>query len=258
MKARYWHVDAFADRAFTGNPAGVVLVGDLSDDALLQGIASEIGLPATAFVTPARAIRWFSPTGEIALCGHGALAAGHVVLEEEGGDAVSFRSHAGDAVEVRRDGQGYALALPAIRTEAATRPDAGKLLGAAPREIWSSASRHGIYLFDREAQVRSLAPDFAALAAGLNDQFICTARGETADVVSRVFVGGVGAHEDAVTGSAHAALAPFWAARLGRERFTAHQASARGGDIVCRLDANRVWLSGRCVTVVAGELYLPG
>lgn len=258
MKARYWHVDAFSDRPFSGNPAAVVFVEDLTDAALLQSIASEARLPATAFVTPAGVIRWFSPGGEIALCGHGALAGGHVVLGLEGGAAVSFRTHAGDAVEVCREGNGYALALTAIQTQPAERAEAGGLLGATPREVRSSASRHRIYLFDDEAEIRDLAPDFAALAAGLNDQFICTARGSTTDVVSRVFIGGVGAHEDAVTGSAHAALAPFWAARLGRDRFTARQASARGGLLECRFDGDRAWLSGRCVTVIEGELYLPG
>jgi PhzF family phenazine biosynthesis protein len=127
---RYWHVDAFADRPLAGNPAAVVLVEDWPDGEFLQAIATEIGLPATAFVAPDRAIRWFSPTGEIALCGHGALAAGHVVLGIAGGDRVSFRSHAGSAVEVGREGEGYVLALPAIRTEPAARPDAAALLGA--------------------------------------------------------------------------------------------------------------------------------
>ncbi len=258
MKARYWHVDAFSDRPFSGNPAAVVCLEDLADAALLQSIASEVRLPATAFVTPAGAIRWFSPGGEIALCGHGALAAGHVVLGLEGGAAVAFQSHADDSVEVRREGDGYALALPAIQTQPAERPEAAGFLGATPREVRSSASRHGIYLFEDEAQVRGLAPDFACLAAGLNDQFICTAGGNATDVVSRVFVGGVGAHEDAVTGSAHAALAPFWTARLGRDRFTAQQASPRGGVLECRIEGDRVWLSGRCVTVLEGELYLPG
>ena len=258
MTLRYWHVDAFADRPFAGNPAGVVLIDEWPGDRILQAIAAETGLPATAFVAPDRAIRWFSPTAEIALCGHGALAAGHVVLDTEGGDGVAFRSHAGDSVEVRRDGEGYSLSLPAIHVGPEAPTGSAGLFGAAPQETWSSSSRHRIYLFGDEAQVRSLVPEFAALAAGANDQFICTARGERTDVVSRVFVGGPGAREDAVTGSAHAALAPFWASRLGHDRFTAHQASARGGDLECRLDGNRVRLSGRCVTVAAGSLYVPG
>ncbi|MCT2557772.1 PhzF family phenazine biosynthesis protein [Tsuneonella sp. YG55] len=258
MTLRYWHVDAFARRPFAGNPAAVVLLDDLSDAARLQALAEEIGLPATAFVTPDRTIRWFSPGAEIALCGHGALAAGHVVLAREGGEAVAFRSVSGSVVEVRREGAGHALALPAVPTRPAARSDVGALLGADPQEVRASASRHVICLFDDEAQVRALAPDLAALAAGRDDQFICTARGWETDVVSRVFVGGPGAREDAVTGSAHAALAPFWAARLGRDRLTAHQASARGGDLACRLDGDRVWLAGGCVTVAEGVLYLPG
>ncbi|MGN3974561.1 PhzF family phenazine biosynthesis protein [Tsuneonella sp. SYSU-LHT278] len=258
MSLRYWHVDAFAARPFDGNPAAVVLVEDWPDEGLLQAVAAENGLPATAFVAPDRAIRWFSPSGEIALCGHGALAAGHVLLEAEGGERAAFRTGAGTAIEVVRDAGAYAVALPAIRTRPADPGDAAHVLGARPLEAWCSNARHRILLFASEAAVRSLAPDVAALAAGANDQLICTAPGDRTDVVSRVFVGGPGAREDAVTGSAHAALAPFWAPRLGRDRFTAHQASARGGDLECRIEGDRVWLTGRCVTIARGALYLPG
>lgn len=258
MSLRYWHVDAFAARPFDGNPAAVVLVEDWPDEWLLQAIAAETGLPATAFVAPDRAIRWFSPAGEIALCGHGALAAGHVLLEAEGGERAAFRTRAGPAIEVVRDAGAYAVALPAILTRFADPGDAAHVLGARPLEVWCSDARHRILLFANEAAVRSLAPDLAALAAGANDQLICTAPGDRTDVVSRVFVGGPGAGEDAVTGSAHAALAPFWAPRLGRDRFTAHQASARGGDLDCRIEGPRVWLTGRCVTIARGALYLPG
>ena len=105
---------------------------------------------------------------------------------------------------------------------------------------------------------RRMAPDFKGLAGLGDDQFICTAPGERNDVVSRVFVPGAGVDEDSVTGSAHAALTPFWAARLGRVSFTAHQASRRGGDLTCRLDDGQAWLGGHCVTIVEGSFYLEG
>jgi predicted PhzF superfamily epimerase YddE/YHI9 len=129
-------------------------------------------------------------------------------------------------------------------------------VGLAPREIWRSPDRYSLFLFDSEAQVRALKPDVKALAALGDDQFICTAPGETTDVVSRVFVPGAGVDEDSVTGSAHAVLTPFWATRLGRDRFTAHQASRRGGDLTCRLDGGQAWLGGQCATVVEGTFYL--
>ncbi len=258
MKLPYWHVDAFADRPFGGNPAGVLLLDTPLNDPVMQEVAAEVGLAATAFVAADGAIRWFSPCSEIALCGHGALAAGHVLLGRTAADSVAFQIRSGQPVEVRREGDGYALALPAIATAPSGRPEVAALLGLAPREVWSSPDRYGIYLFADEAAVRSLAPDFEALARCANDQFICTAPGQATDIVSRVFVGGAGAREDAVTGSAHAALAPFWVPRLRRESFTAHQASDRGGRLTCRLDGARVWLAGRCETVVEGAFYLPG
>ena len=153
---------------------------------------------------------------------------------------------------------GYELALPAIATEPGEWPEAVALLGASPSEVWRSPDRYGIYLFDSEEQVRALDPDLRGLGALGDDQFICTAPGSRTDVVSRVFVPGGGVDEDSVTGSAHAALTPFWAARLGRDSFTAHQASRRGGDLACRLEGAFAWLGGDCVTVVEGRFYLPG
>lgn len=253
----YWQVNAFAPRPFAGNPAGVLLLTEWLPDPMLQAIARETGLPATAFVVE-RAIRWFSPAAELRLCGHASLAAGHVLLSREGGDEVALHTRAAGVVEIRRSAAGYELALPAIRTNPGDWPEAVHLLGTAPREVWRSADRYNLFVYADEAEVRALAPDLAGLAALGNHQFICTAPGTATAVVSRVFVPGGGAGEDSVTGSAHAVLAPYWAARLGRNAFTAHQASARGGDLACRLDGDRVWLGGRCVTVVEGTFYLSG
>ncbi len=114
-----------------------------------------------------------------------------------------------------------------------------------------------IVLLQSEAELRALAPDMRALEE-IDRMVICTARGDTSDIVSRVFVPAWGVPEDSVTGSAHAVLAPFWAQRLGRDHFTAHQASQRGGDLTCRIEGDRVWLGGTCVTVVEGTFHLPG
>ena len=253
----YWQVDAFAARPFAGNPAAVLLLDEWLPDPVLQAIAREAALPATAFVA-GREIRWFSPAAELRLCGHASLAAGHVLLTREGGEIVTFHSREVGEVEVRRVTLGYELALPAIPTSPGDWPEAAHLLGSPPREVWRSADRYNLFVYDSEAEVHALAPDLAGLAALGNDQFICTAPGETTDVVSRVFVPGGGTGEDSVTGSAHAALAPYWAARLGREAFTASQASARGGLLTCRVDGGQVWLGGQCATVVEGLFYLSG
>lgn len=264
MKLPYWHVDAFAARTFGGNQAAVMPLEDWLPDATLLAIAAENLFAETAFVVRCEAedadweLRWFTPAEEVRLCGHATLASGHVLLTRDGGDRVTFRTRRAGNLEVRRAASGYELALPAIPTEPSSWPEAVALLGAAPREVWLSPDRYGIYLFDDEAAVRALDPDLRGLARLGNDQFICTAPGDATDFASRVFVPGGGVDEDSFTGSAHAALTPFWAARLGRGEMTAHQASARGGDAVCRLDGDRVWLAGGCVTVVEGTFYLAG
>lgn len=263
-KLPYWHVDAFALRTFGGNQAAVMPLEEWLPDEVLLAIAAENLFAETAFVvrdvTGAAEweLRWFTPAEEVRLCGHATLASGHVLLTRDGGARVTFRTRRAGHLEVRRTEQGYELALPAIATERSDWPEAVALLGSRPSEVWLSPDRYGIYVFETEAAVRALDPDLRGLARLGNDQFICTAPGERSDIVSRVFVPGGGVDEDSFTGSAHAALTPFWAARLGRQQFTAHQASARGGDAVCRLDGDRVWLAGGCVTVVEGAFYLAG
>jgi len=267
MNIPYWHVDAFAARTFGGNQAAVMPLDAWLPDETLQAIGAENLFAETAFVVPDATgaadweLRWFTPTLEIRLCGHATLASGHVLLGRDGGERVTFRTRKSGILEVRRmAGGGYELALPAIPTAQGEWPEAALLMGASPREVWRSPDRYSVFLFDSAAQVRALQPDLRALARLGDDQFICTAPGPridgATDVVSRVFVPGAGVDEDSVTGSAHAVLTPFWTARLGRDRFTAHQASARGGDLACRLDGAQAWLGGDCVTVVEGTFFL--
>lgn len=263
-KLPYWHVDAFASRPFTGNQAAVMPLDAWLPDDVLQAIGEENNFAETAFVVKDETgaadweLRWFTPAMEIALCGHATLAAGHVLLGRDGGERVTFRTRKAGVLEVCRSNAGYEVALPAISTQPGTWPEAAVLLGGEPVGVWRNPGRYNVFLFDNEEQVRALNPDFKGLAALGDDQFACTAPGNTTDVVSRVFVPGAGVDEDSVTGSAHAVLTPFWAARLGRDSFTAHQASARGGDLTCRLDGDKVWLGGGCVTVVEGSFYLAG
>ena len=261
----YWHVDAFASRPFAGNQAAVMPLDEWLPDETLQAIGEENNFAETAFVVPDSTggadweLRWFTPACEIRLCGHATLASGHVLLGRDGGERVTFRTRKAGVLEVRRIPGGYELALPAIPTAPGEWDEAATLLGARPQEVWRSPDRYNVFLFESEEAVRALRPEMKGLAALGDDQFICTAPGPksdgAADVVSRVFVPGAGVDEDSVTGSAHAVLTPFWATRLGRNRFTAHQASARGGDLVCRLDGDRAWLGGECVTVVEGTFY---
>ncbi len=260
----YWHVDAFADRPFTGNQAAVMPLTSWLPDATLQAIGEENAFAETAFVvrdTTGSAdweLRWFTPTSEVALCGHATLAAGHVMLQRDGGDSVTFRTRKAGILEVRAMEKGYELALPITRVEENQLPSLLSALHVkAPLfESVSGAESTTIVLLENEAAVRDLHPDMQALRK-IDRMVICTAPGEDYDIVSRVFVPAWGVPEDSVTGSAHAALAPFWAERLGRDSMSAYQASARGGILQCRMDGERVWLGGPCVTVVEGQFHLP-
>jgi PhzF family phenazine biosynthesis protein len=262
----YWHIDAFATRPFTGNQAAVVVVEQWPADDTMRAIAAENMFAETAFLieTPDGeadyALRWFTPTLEVALCGHATLASGHAILSGDPARAsVTFSTRKAGVLEVRRAGDLYELALPAIPTEKESFPEAVALLGAEPLEVWRNlAGRYNIFLYPDAAAIRALEPDLRGLAKLGDHQFICTAPGKETHVISRNFVPGGGVDEDPFTGSAHAVLTPFWCARLGRDRFTAFQASERGGHAACTLEGDRVILGGGCVTVVAGRFYPEG
>lgn len=252
--APFWQVDAFAGGPFTGNPAAVILLDAWRDEAELQRIAAELNLPATAFAVSPQGeadydIRWFSPRGEIGLCGHGTLAAGHALIGAREG--VAFDTPTAGTVRVARDGDRLCLSLPVITATPKYLADAVEAIGGEPVETLWHDHGYGILRYADEAEVRALAPDFARLARMGDVQFSATAPGRATDIVSRVFTSRGG--EDAVTGSAHSVLTPYWARELGRDSFTAYQASARGGFLGCRLDGDRAVLSGRCVTISEGR-----
>ena len=263
-KLPYWHVDAFADRPFAGNQAAVMPLDAWLPDEVLQAIAEENNFAETAFVVPDEMgeadwrLRWFTPTSEVRMCGHATLASGHVLLTRDGGNSVTFSTRHAGVLEVQRAGDAYELALPTSRVEEREVPGLLGALGidAPVYDTVEGTEQTSIILLEDEAAVRAIAPDMRALEQ-IDRMAICTAPGDKTDVVSRVFVPAWGVPEDSVTGSAHAALANFWAERLDRDTFTAHQASARGGTLTCRRGGDRVWLGGPCVTVVEGAFYLP-
>lgn len=261
MELTLIQVDAFADRPFTGNPAAVMPLDAWLPDATLQAIAEENNLSETAFTVRDATgeadyeLRWFTPAVEVALCGHATLASGHVLMGKGASpDRVTFRTRQAGLLEVAQDGEGYAMSLPAWRAEPRPLDDIVAALGVAEAETLWHPGRYALVALADEAAVRALAPDFKALAASGNVLIIATAPGRDTDVVSRVFAPGAGIDEDPVTGSAHCLLTPYWADRLGRDRFTAFQASKRGGRVDCRLDGERVILGGRCVTVIEGVM----
>ena len=267
MKIPFAQIDAFADKPFTGNPAAVMPLAAWLDDVTLQGIAAENNLSETAFIVPLAQseddggsgpdfeLRWFTPTTEVTMCGHATLASGHFVLTSDPSrDGVAFRTRKVGMLTVERDGAGYRMALPAWPASPRDLPwvVAGLGLDGAAETLWH-AEGNALIVLDTAEQVLALTPDFRALAAQGDVLTIVTAPGTDSDVISRVFAPGAGIDEDPVTGSAHAVLAPYWAKRLGRDRFTAYQASKRGGRLTCTLEGDRVILGGGCVTVIEGS-----
>ena len=254
----FFQVDAFADRPFTGNPAAVMPLTEWLADSVMQAIASENNLAETAFTVPSGGeadfdLRWFTPAIEVDLCGHATLAAGHVMMS---GHRVRFATRSGILTVTRRD-ELLELDLPAARLEEVEEPALCAALGLADRPVWIAEGFNdsAIVPVESEAEVRAVAPDFAALKA-IRRMAIVTAPGDEQDIASRVFVPYAGIDEDPVTGSAHGALVPWWAQRLGRDSFVALQASARSGILHCRLEGDRVVLGGRCVTVIEGHFQL--
>lgn len=267
-KVPYFHVDAFTAKALAGNQAAVMMLEAWPDDATLQAIGAENMFAETAFLVPDHTgeadfeLCWFTPAVEVAMCGHATLASGHVVLAQDPmRGRVTFATRKAGILEVARDGDRYVLSLPVVSTSQGSFDAAVPLLGTpVPDEVWQCAG-YNLFVYPSAADVLALAPDFKALLQFGDVQFIATAPGmghpSGADVVSRVFVPGGGVDEDAATGSAHAALTPLWAHKLGHDAFAAHQASARGADFACRLAGDRVLLGGDCVTVVEGLFRLP-
>lgn len=263
MRIPFAQIDAFADAPFTGNPAAVMPLSSWLDDATLQAIAAENNLSETAFLVPAEGVadfelRWFTPAAEVALCGHATLASGHFVLSSEPGrHAVRFATRQAGVLEVARHAAGYEMALPAWAPQPRPLDDVVAALGVEARQTLWHDKGYALIIVDDEAAVRAAAPDARAVRALGPIVHIVAAQGDTAQVVSRVFTEYFDIPEDPVTGSAHAVMVPYWAQVLGTETFSAFQASARGGRIGCRLDGERVLLTGSCVTTIEGTFLLP-
>jgi PhzF family phenazine biosynthesis protein len=224
----------------------------------MQAIAAENNLSETAFLVPSEGadadydLRWFTPATEVDLCGHATLASAHVLIT---GDRIRFATRSG-VLTVSREDDLLKLDLPAFDVRAGDAPGLREALGVAGETyLGEGGNNSAIVLLDDETAVRSVRPDFAALKA-FDRLVMVTAPGDEQDIASRVFAAYHGIDEDPVTGSAHAALVPFWAKRLGRQEFTAFQASARGGLLYCRMAGDRVILGGHCQTVITGTFQL--
>ncbi|WP_031549820.1 PhzF family phenazine biosynthesis protein [Parvularcula oceani] len=260
-----FQVDAFAERLFTGNPAGVMVLDAFLPDETLQAIAAENNLAETAFAVRKGEghydLRWFTPGAEVPLCGHATLATAHVLYTELDEAAASLRFDTlSGALSVAREGEAYVLDFPADPPEPISAPEGlAEALGAPLEAVL--AGQYLLAVLPDEAALRALRPNLLALGEirspreGVATDCVCvTAPGEDFDFVSRFFGPTVGITEDPVTGSAHCMLTPYWAERLGKTELSAFQASARGGKVNCVLDGDRVRLTGGAVTYLRGRI----
>jgi predicted PhzF superfamily epimerase YddE/YHI9 len=258
MKIPYYQLAAFAEERFKGNPAGVCFLakGWLPDD-VMQKIAAENGVSETAFVireAEGYGLRWFSPTMEVDLCGHATLATAHAIFFETGLDAesITFKTRSGE-VSVARVEDMMVLDFPVRPPMRCAAPDGVEfVLGTMPQEIWRA--RDYLVVFETEADVKSLQPDFEKLREWDCLGVIATAPGDSVDFVSRFFAPKIGLNEDPVTGSAHSTLIPYWSRRLKKKDLHALQVSARGGELFCQDHGTRVKIGGYAVTYLRGEL----
>ncbi|MBP1744267.1 MAG: yddE 2 [Firmicutes bacterium] len=258
---RYYVVDAFAEKVFQGNPAGVCVLEEKLDSGTMQRIAAENNLSETAFVFRKSEgqydLKWFTPKAEINLCGHATLGTAYVVKNfvDAGIKDMYFDTLSG-ILEVHSEGDLFTLNFPSIMPERIEVP-AGleEALGAEPLEVY--LARDLMVLLKDEEEVAELAPDFGrieALKDGLG--LIVTARGCEADFVSRCFFPKLGVNEDPVTGSAHSNLIPYWAEKLGKNEMKAVQLSERRGTLYCEQLGERVNMSGKGVLYMQGEIYI--
>jgi predicted PhzF superfamily epimerase YddE/YHI9 len=254
-----YQVDAFTDSLFGGNPAAVCPLQAWLPDATMQAIAAENNLAETAFFVREGsdyALRWFTPTVEVDLCGHATLASGHIVFSflEPERESVSFRTLKAGTLTVNRHADMLVMdfpARPAIPAEAP--PGLFAALGGKPREVLRA--RDHLIVYGSAAEVAALNPDFAALAKTDCWAAIATAPGDNGvDFVSRFFAPAQGVPEDPVTGSSHCTLVPYWAKRLGKTELNARQLSRRGGALTCALKGDRVSIAGRAVLYLEGRI----
>lgn len=261
MTIPYYEVLAFADHLFAGNPAGVCILNEWLPDQLLQKIAAENNLAETAFFIDRGSvydIRWMTPTVEMDLCGHATLGSAHVIFQHLGrpGHSVTFQSHSGGELRVDRAGDRLVLDFPSRPAEASEAPDKlAEGLRAQPSEVLKG--RDYLAVFEREADIAKISPNFEIVAGLEANGVIVTAPGDNCDFVSRYFAPRVGVPEDPVTGSVHCALIPYWSKRLSKRELRARQLSARGGELFCEDRGERVGIGGNAVTYSEGKLHVP-
>jgi PhzF family phenazine biosynthesis protein len=263
MQIPLFHVDAFTAQRFRGNPAAICFLDSWLDEGLLRKVAAENNLSATAFLVPAEdghQLRWFTPRCEVKLCGHATLASAHVLLtlRQPELDSVKFATKFRGTLTVRKDDEFLIMDFPALPTKrCGTMPGLIEALGlrSHPAEVLEGDNTYILVSEGAEA-VRNLRPGFGFLERLHPFVAVVTAQGGEVDFVSRYFAPSYGIPEDPVTGSAHCALAPYWAHRLGKPKLHARQLSERGGEVWCEVTGDRVLLKGKAVVTMKGFISI--
>ena len=258
MKLQIYQADAFAAGLFKGNPAAVIPLQEWLPNEMMQQIAMENNLSETAFFVPEGDhfhIRWFTPKAEVKLCGHATLATAHILFDEMGyqGEWLEFESLSG-ILTVQKVAEKIQLDFPADFAQEVEPIDAfAEAFGAEPIQTLKGRTDY-LLLFDSEETIKSFQPNIQLLLSTNARGIMVTAKGNEVDFVSRFFAPSVGVNEDPVTGSAHTTLIPYWANRLNKTAMTALQLSARGGQLWCTLSGDRVYIAGKAVTYLRGEI----
>jgi PhzF family phenazine biosynthesis protein len=260
MKIKLYQIDAFTDQVFSGNPAAVCPLESWLDDDTLQHIAAENNLAETAYYVKIKEgyhIRWFTPLGEVDLCGHATLAAAYVIFNFWGyaSDSISFQSKSG-VLTVARQLEWYTLNFPTDKVQAITvTPELIACIGEKPIEAYQGLS-DAMLVFSSRKVIEQAVPDFSRIAQLKARGLIITAPGTDTDFVSRFFAPQFGINEDPVTGSAHTTLTPYWSRRLGKPELTAKQISRRGGFLKCKLVDDRVEMIGQGAFYMEAEISI--
>lgn len=260
MPLTLYQVDAFTDTVFKGNPAAVIPLEHWLPDETLLNIAIENNLSETAYFTPEGddyRLRWFTPGGEVDLCGHATLATAYTLFEELNydRDTITFNSRSGP-LHVTKKNDGYMMDFPIWEYKKAPIPDViAQAFGQYPVAFFTGYD--DIAVFERAEDIRDMQPDFNMLKNHKTRGVLITAPGDhDYDFISRAFFPRLNINEDPVTGSAHCLLAPYWSERLKKKSFKAHQASERGGDLYCEIKGDRLEITGNAALYMKGEIYV--
>ena len=260
MNLPIYQVDAFTDHIFGGNPAAVCPLESWLPDEIMQSIATENNLSETAFIVPQNEdyhIRWFTPVYEVDLCGHATLASAFVIFNHLGfqGEEIIFHSRSGE-LRVQKSGEKLVMNFPVDTLSEVPVPEAlAQSFNIPPRSAYKGKTDY-LLIYPSESYIKNLNPDFTQLRKTEARGVIVTAPGNEVDFVSRFFAPLAGVDEDPVTGSAHTTLTPYWVNKLEKNPLSARQISTRGGVLECRLEGDRVFLTGQAQLYLTGNIYI--